>query len=186
MASGNSAAASTLGVPGGSGTSNSGTGGSTTQSQISVALTGANAVSIGTPVQYSASIAGSANTAVTWAISGASGVNYGTVSASGLYTPPVSVPAVNGFKLIATSVADPTKSASQAVTLSNPVAAITSVTLTPGYHSSFLVDIYGTGFLPISQAQYLGYGAATTYVSSTHLQFTTAARPPLERTKRSR
>jgi len=177
MASGNSAAASTLGVPGGSGTSNSGTGGSTTQSQISVALTGANAVSIGTPVQYSASIAGSANTAVTWAISGASGVNYGTVSASGLYTPPVSVPAVNGFKLVATSVADPTKSASQAVTLSNPVAAITSVTLTPGYHSSFLVDIYGTGFLPISQAQYLGYGAATTYVSSTHLQFTIASPP---------
>jgi len=139
---------------------------------VAVNLTGPATAFLGTPTQYTATVSGVSNTAVTWTMKAEAGVNYGSISAAGLYTPPSSVPAVTQFTLVATSVADTTKSASLLITLSNPVPVITSATLTPGYHSSFLVDVYGAGFLPSSQAQYLGYGAGSTYLSPTHLQFT--------------
>jgi uncharacterized protein (DUF1800 family) len=145
---------------------------------VAVTLTGPATALIGTPTQYTATVTGVANTAVTWTIKAAAGVNYGSISAAGLYTPPPTVPGVTNFTLVATSVADTTKSASLGITISNPVPVITSATLTPGYHNSFLVDVYGTGFLPVSQAQYLGYGAGSTYLSGTHLQFTILNPPP--------
>lgn len=139
---------------------------------VAVNLAGPSTALIGAPTQYTATVSGAANTAVTWTILAAAGVNYGSISANGVYTPPPSVPGITNFTLVATSVADTTKSASLGVTLANPTPVITSATLTPGNHSSFLVDVYGTGFLPSSQAQYLGYGAGSTYLSGTHLQFT--------------
>lgn len=67
--------------------------------------------------QFTATVSGTANTAVTWSVAGVVGGNsqVGTISASGLYTPP----ATGGvYTIAATSVADPnaTGSASAAVT----------------------------------------------------------------------
>ncbi len=145
---------------------------------VAVSVTGSSTVAIGTPTQYTAAVTGTTNTAVTWQITGASTAeNYGTISASGLYTPPPAVPVHGQIWITATSKADTTKNNSISVTLSNPVPAITSATLTAGNKSTFLVDVFGTNFMPASAVLYGGYGAATTYVNSGHLQFTITNNP---------
>ena len=58
------------------------------------------------------------NTAVTWGLS----PNVGTISNAGLYTAPVSVSTQQTVTVIATSVADPTKSATATITLLVPTA----------------------------------------------------------------
>ena len=69
--------------------------------------------------QFTASVQNTSNTAVTWKVNGISGGNatIGTISASGLYRAPGSVPSPSGVTVIATSVADPTKTASASVTI---------------------------------------------------------------------
>ncbi len=51
-------------------------------------------VALGTTQQFTETTSGSANTAVTWQVNGITGGNstYGTISATGLYTPPATVP----------------------------------------------------------------------------------------------
>lgn len=68
---------------------------------------------------FSAAVTGSSNTGVTWSIQeGAAG---GTISASGAYTAPAVVANGTGtFHIIATSQADPTKTASATVTVTAP------------------------------------------------------------------
>lgn len=69
-------------------------------------------ITIGDTLPLTATVKGSANTAVTWSIQeGASG---GTITALGVYTPPS---AAGTLHVVATSQADPTKSASAAVTV---------------------------------------------------------------------
>jgi len=74
-------------------------------------------------VTLTATVTGSANTAVTWSVlEGAAG---GTVTAAGVYT----APAGGGtYHLVATSVADPAKSATATVTV---VERILSVQVNP-------------------------------------------------------
>ena len=76
--------------------------------------------------QFTASVSGASNQAVTWSVSGASPA--GTVSPTGLYTAPSSIPQTSVVTVKATSAADSTKSASAQVTLQSPI----SVTLSPG------------------------------------------------------
>ena len=77
--------------------------------------------------QFTATVTGSSNTAVTWSATG------GSVSLSDLYTAPTTA---GTFSVTATSVGDNTKSASAMVTVSAPVVSITirgsRVTLTTG------------------------------------------------------
>jgi hypothetical protein len=63
--------------------------------------------------QFTATVTGPTNTAVTWSLNPA----VGSISASGLYTAPGSISSTSTVKVTATSVADPTKSASASVTL---------------------------------------------------------------------
>jgi hypothetical protein len=68
--------------------------------------------------QFTATVQGSANTAVTWTVNGIVGGNttVGTISAAGLYKAPNSVPK-SAITVSATSSADPTKTASASVTI---------------------------------------------------------------------
>jgi len=63
--------------------------------------------------QFTAVVAGTRNTAVTWTLKPA----LGTLSASGLYTPPTSITTPQSVEVTATAAADSTKSASATVTL---------------------------------------------------------------------
>ena len=79
--------------------------------------------------QFTATVTGISNTAVTWSLkgSGCSGSTCGTISTSGLYTAPAAVPSPATVTVTATSNADTTKSASAVVTITLPV----SITISP-------------------------------------------------------
>ncbi len=78
--------------------------------------------------QFTATVTNTTNTAVTWQVNNMTGGNatVGTISASGLYTAPATVPA-GAVTVKAISAADTTKSDTAAVTVVLPV----SVTLSP-------------------------------------------------------
>ncbi len=98
----------------GSNTSNSG---STTSTPVSVSLNQTTAnIAVGATTQFTATVTGSSNTAVTWAVDSVSGGNasVGTITAAGLYT----APSVTGTHTVtATSVADTSASAKATVTV---------------------------------------------------------------------
>ena len=85
---------------------------------VSVSPTSAS-VQVSATQPFSATVTGSNNTGVTWSVNGVAGGNTttGTISASGLYTAPASVPSPATVTISATSAADPTKSASASVTI---------------------------------------------------------------------
>jgi hypothetical protein len=78
--------------------------------------------------QFFATVTGSPNTGVTWSLQsavtgqGCGGAACGSVNASGLYSAPSVAPSPNTISVIATSLADPTKSAAATIALtSGPV-----------------------------------------------------------------
>lgn len=73
------------------------------------------AVQIGFTKQFSASVTGTANKAVTWSVLG--GAVKGTVTAAGVYVTPATMPAPSTVTVRATSVADVNSSADATVTL---------------------------------------------------------------------
>ncbi|MBL8227480.1 MAG: Ig-like domain-containing protein [Bryobacterales bacterium] len=102
---------------------------------VSVSVTPVSAsVIAGETKQFTAAVTGSSNTAVTWRVMPA----VGTVSASGLYTAPASVTAAQPVTIMATLVADSSKSGGVVLTV-NPApvvpapapAPVVSVTVSP-------------------------------------------------------
>lgn len=115
---------------------------------IGISPTTAQLLTAGTQ-QFSASVTNTTNTAVTWTVagSGCSGSACGTISSSGFYTAPGTVPTPAQVFVTATSVADPTKSATATVTIIPPVAVTispTSVTLGTGGHQQFTATVSNT------------------------------------------
>src|SRR4029077_881953 len=102
-----------------------GTSSKTTAITISVAPTAAS-VAVGNTQQFAATVMGTSNTAVTWSVVG--GASNGTISTSGLYTAPATVPNPPQVTLTTTAQADSTKSASATVTVTGPP---TSVSVSP-------------------------------------------------------
>jgi len=76
----------------------------------------------GATQQFAASVTGTSNTAVTWTVSGTgcSGAICGSISSTGLYTSPATAPSPATAIITATSVSDPSKSASAAVEIVPP------------------------------------------------------------------
>jgi Glycoside hydrolase family 44 len=95
-----------------------------------------NTATIGTQVQFTATISGTPSNAVTWAVTAPTGSSFspGTMSSSGLYITPY--PAPPTVTVTATSTQDPTKSGSTVVTLSPPaVAAGPSLSVDAGHQT---------------------------------------------------
>jgi hypothetical protein len=76
-------------------------------------------VATGFTQQFTATVTGTTNTAVTWQVDGVTGGNstVGTISTSGLYTAPASIPSPATVTVQAVSQADNTKTASATVTV---------------------------------------------------------------------
>lgn len=114
-------------------TSNSSSGGTTVVSlsgtgtaPIVVRVTPANvSTTAETSQQFTASVTGTSNTSLSWTVSGngCSGTACGTISSSGLYTAPATVPSPATVSVTATSESEPTQSASADVTIMPPVGA---------------------------------------------------------------
>ena len=90
---------------------------------VSVSPTGATC-QVGHSQQFTATVSNTSNTAVTWLVNGTVGGNstLGTISSTGLYTAPSSVPSPAGVTVTAQSVADTSKSASANVSVANTTA----------------------------------------------------------------
>lgn len=92
--------------------------------------------------QFTATVSGNSNTSVTWSLS----PNVGSISSTGLYTAPASIASSQSVSVTATSVGDPTKSASVTVTLV-PVSvslAPGTTSLTGGQTQQFTPTVTGT------------------------------------------
>lgn len=84
---------------------------------ISITPTAVN-VATGANQTFTATVTNSTNTAVTWSVQ--EGATGGTVTSAGVYTAPVTV---GTYHVVATSVADTTKTATAAVTVTIPAGA---------------------------------------------------------------
>ena len=120
--------------------------------------------------QLTATVTGSSNTAVTWGLS----PPVGTISSTGLYTAPASIASAQNVSVTASSVVDPTKSASATLSLV-PVAVTLSpptVSLLPSQNQTFTAGVSGTsnGGVTWSLSPNLGSLASTSttavYVAS--------------------
>jgi hypothetical protein len=87
---------------------------------VTLAPTLATAVAAGAPIAFAVTVGNTANVTVTWAVNGIVGGNatVGTISASGVYTPPANAPSAP-VTVTATSVADPTAVASGVVSVTS-------------------------------------------------------------------
>ncbi|MGH9689414.1 MAG: hypothetical protein ACRD5K_20305, partial [Candidatus Acidiferrales bacterium] len=110
--------------------------------------------------QFAAAVANSANTNVTWSVQtgvagqGCAGVSCGSVDASGVYTAPSIAPSPNAISVIATSVADPTKSATATVAISSGpmIEALLPSSVMAGAVESFPLEVKGLNFVAGSGA----------------------------------
>ena len=127
------------------------TGGTSQPVAVTITPTSANVVAKQTQ-QFSATVSGTTNSAVSWQVNGVSGGNSstGTISSTGLYTAPA-VTAKTSVTITAVSGADTTKSANAAVTItpaatSQPVSiavAPTTASVVAGKTQQFSATVSG-------------------------------------------
>jgi uncharacterized protein (DUF1800 family) len=103
---------------------------------------------IGTTKQMSVSVGNAVDKSVTWSVNGVAGgdATFGTISDTGLYTPPAKLPPNPQVAIKATSKANPAISDTSTISLQNPIPAITSVqpgVFSPGANVVFRVDVTG-------------------------------------------
>lgn len=106
-------------------------------------------VKLGATQQFTAQVTGTTITGVKWTVSGGgcSGAACGTISSSGLYTAPATVPNPASVTITATSTADSSTSASAVVTLVIPIGisiSPTAVSLIAGEQLQFHDSVFGT------------------------------------------
>jgi hypothetical protein len=105
--------------------------------------------------QFFASVTGTGNTGVTWSVQsallgqGCAGSACGSVNTSGLYSAPAVAPSPNAISVVATSSADPTKSASAtvAITIGPTIKVILPSSAMAGAAESFPLSIQGVNFV---------------------------------------
>src|SRR5271163_2949675 len=80
---------------------------SNTPNPAAVSVTGVPQTRIGTTTQFTATVTGTSSSAVTWQVNGVTGgsATTGTISTSGLYTAPASLPSPNTVTIGAVSSA---------------------------------------------------------------------------------
>ena len=128
-------------------------------SSIAVAVSPAYAFvppSTGAPSthQFFTNVTGTSDTSVTWSVAsagagqGCAGAGCGSVNSSGLYSAPSATPSPNAISVIATSMADPTKSASATVALTNGpvIEMVLPSSAMAGAVESFPLSVQGAGF----------------------------------------
>jgi hypothetical protein len=118
---------------------------------ISVSLSpSSTSLQLGHSQQFTATVSGTSNTAVSWSVNGTPGGTsaVGTISSSGLYTAPATMPS-SPVTVTATSMLQSTAWASASVSLSAPPPisvsiSPTSASLNVGQSQQFSAQVYGT------------------------------------------
>ena len=146
------------------------------QVAVSVMPTAAN-VRAGATQPFSASVTGTTNQNVTWSVNGVAGgsATSGTISGSGVYTAPASLPSSNAITISAASAVDSSASATSNVTLWNATPTISSVTPTSFAAGTYTLTVTGSNFVSGAQVLFGGAAVNTAVVSSTQLTATGSA-----------
>ena len=136
---------------------------------VTIAPSGYIAIAPNATVQFSATVSGVSNTAVTWSVAGSS-ATYGTITSAGLYTAPATIPA-NPAQITATSVGSPGSSATQYVYFLVPGPTLTQVSPNPITAGTTTVTFTGKGFQNGAEVILSNSGVqlSTTFVNSTTL-----------------
>jgi hypothetical protein len=144
--------------------------------QISITPNSVN-VRAGSSQQFTASVTGTTNTAVTWSVNNVASGNSasGTITSSGNYSAPATLPNPNTITIQATSAADSSASGSSNVTILNPTPVLTAINSNSVNVGAFSLTVTGSNFLSGSQVLLAGAPLATTYVSATQLTATGTA-----------
>ena len=140
---------------------------------ISVTVSGAADTRLGTTTQFTATVANSSNSNVTWQVNGITGgsTTTGTISASGLYTAPAALPSQNPVTISAISQASTSVSGTLSEAIWNPIPVVSTVSATEsGTSTSFLIDVRGSSFVQGAAIQVAGTALPTTFISATELQ----------------
>jgi uncharacterized protein (DUF1800 family) len=143
-------------------------------SQPSITVDGASQVRLGSTANFTAAVAGLANTGVSWEVNGQNGGSStaGTISSSGVYTPPKSIPSDSTVTITAVSLAEPTVTGTAQLRILNPVPSISAATASPVTGNSYALDVSGAGFVSGSEIQVGGASVSTTFVAGNELQAT--------------
>ena len=126
-------------------------GGAAQAQTVTVGPSGYITAGPGATQQYTATVTGATgSTAVVWLVADVVGGNstVGTISPTGLYTAPASIPAYTSVGIKAELAGNTKISGSQAITLLMAGPTITSVTPNPLPSGTVSITITGTGFLP--------------------------------------
>ncbi|AXC16056.1 hypothetical protein ACPOL_6846 (plasmid) [Acidisarcina polymorpha] len=137
-------------------------------SSITLTATDANGTNTGTAelrtkVTMVSNVNGSAQETVTWSVSGA-----GSISSSGVYTAPATLPTNRAVTITAVLASNSTIKASYRLDVINPVAVIegSNPSLTPAGKST-AITFTGTGFVPSTVVLVNNTPVPTTYQSAT-------------------
>ena len=119
--------------------------------------------------QYKATVAGLANTKVTWSVNGITKGNhtYGTITAAGLYTAPAKIPA-NGITITALG-SDNKTSATVYVAVEPAGPSILSISPSPIPVGTYNITLTGTGFKKGAIVSGADANLPTTFVNTTTL-----------------
>jgi hypothetical protein len=119
---------------------------------LSIAVTPTSkTLTSGQSATFTASVTGSSNTAVNWALTPAVGS-----IVNGVYTAPASIASAQTVTVLATSAADPTKTARAAISLTPPAPAVsisvtpTRASLTGGQAATFAATVTGSSNLAVN------------------------------------
>jgi hypothetical protein len=118
-----------------------------TVSQVTVTVSPASvAVPTGATQQFTATVAGTSNTAVNWSVNGITGGNagVGTISASGLYSAPAAIPNPAIVAVSAASQAAPNAIGTASVSVNDGKYTYTSFKL-PGSYPQYITGISDSG-----------------------------------------
>jgi Protein of unknown function (DUF1800) len=139
----------------------------------SITVTPANeSTATGNTRQYSAAVTGLTDSSVTWFVNNIQGGNatWGTISNTGLFTAPMSVPNPSTVTITAVSIMDPTVKGSATANIKTPGPVLTQIAPTTVSYGQFTLTCNGSGFLP----------GATVWVDA--VQYSTSSNTPTKLT----
>lgn len=123
---------------------------STSSTDITIAISPTTAsVQGGQTQQFTATLTKTTNMGVTWEVNGTAGGNavVGTITTTGLYTAPITLPSPANVTVTAVAQADTTKTAMATVTLTTPTITVTisptAATLVAGATQQFTATVAG-------------------------------------------
>jgi len=159
------------------GTTGSSSSSTTSQAAVTVSPAAVN-VRPGDPtLQFTDAVTGTSDTAVIWSVNGTAGGNttFGTISNSGVYTAPASVPSSNSVTVQASLVNSPGVQGTSTLTLLNPIPVISSVSPQEIGAGAFTIQVNGSNFVSGAQVMFGTTALTTTVTSGTQLMATGSA-----------